>query len=39
VLPFAFLDGHVEMINKDDFMNPDRYGPGSVQPLWHLQIW
>jgi prepilin-type N-terminal cleavage/methylation domain-containing protein/prepilin-type processing-associated H-X9-DG protein len=34
ILPVAFLDGHVEMMSKKDWINPDQCGPFGQRPLW-----
>ena len=39
ILPFAFLDGHVETIRWDEIQDPNRYGPGGMTPIWAKLFW
>jgi hypothetical protein len=38
-LPFAYLDGHMEIIDAVSMGNPAEHGPAGRQPLWSQRLW
>ncbi len=39
VLPFSYVDGHMEYISAGRMANPAQHGPGGAQPLWNSRLW
>ena len=39
LLPFAFLDGHVDTISWTQIQDANKYGPGGDTPIWSRLFW
>lgn len=39
VLPYAFLDAHVEVIAQGQITDAAKYGPTGTSPLWYQLFW
>jgi prepilin-type N-terminal cleavage/methylation domain-containing protein len=39
ILPYVFLDGHLEIITRERITNADEFGPNGTSPLWHELYW